>query len=136
MLCEEIYNRCRDKNYVRYYNCEMRPEEILEYMGKCRFVVTSRFHAMIFALMQRVPVLLVGWSHKYQEVLDYYNLGKYATDYSSLSTEPLLRVFQNVVNNEGLIRNAIESNYNKVLQSSYKNIIYVSEIIDSIKGKK
>ena len=35
--------------------------------------------------MQKVPVLLVGWSHKYQEVLDFFELGQYAIDFSDLT---------------------------------------------------
>jgi polysaccharide pyruvyl transferase WcaK-like protein len=37
-------------------------------------LVTSRFHAMISALATTTPVLVVGWSHKYAEVLDEIGL--------------------------------------------------------------
>jgi polysaccharide pyruvyl transferase WcaK-like protein len=33
-------------------------------------LVTSRFHAMVSALATTTPVLVVGWSHKYAEVLE------------------------------------------------------------------
>jgi polysaccharide pyruvyl transferase WcaK-like protein len=133
LICEEIYQRCPDKTNIRWYHKEMSPEEIREYIGKCRFIVASRFHAMIFALTKKVPVLLVGWSHKYQEVLDFFNLGKYATDFSKLSIQSLIEGFNKLVYSEDDIKKKLDENYEKVIESSYKNIKYISEILDGIK---
>jgi polysaccharide pyruvyl transferase WcaK-like protein len=41
-------------------------------IGRSRLVVGSRFHALVAALSQAVPVVAVGWSHKYAELLDDY----------------------------------------------------------------
>ena len=49
----------RDRDKVRWYHKEMDAEEIRAYIGKCRFLVASRFHAMIGSLEQKVPVLLI-----------------------------------------------------------------------------
>jgi len=38
-------------------------------VGRHRLAVTSRFHGMIAALDTATPVLVLGWSHKYREVL-------------------------------------------------------------------
>lgn len=81
LICDAVYEGVKNKDMVRWYHKEMDAEEIRAYLGKCRFLVASRFHAMIGALEQRVPVLLVGWSHKYQEVLDFFELGQYAIDF-------------------------------------------------------
>ena len=45
---------------------ELDAEEIRERIGQCEFLIASRFHAMVFALAEQVPVMLIGWSHKYQ----------------------------------------------------------------------
>jgi len=38
-------------------------------IGTASFVVGSRYHALVSALAQGVPVLAAGWSHKYEELL-------------------------------------------------------------------
>lgn len=135
-ICDAVYKEIKDKSKVRWYYKEMDAEEVRDYIGKCRFLVASRFHAMVGALQKKVPVLLVGWSHKYQEVLDFFELGKYATDFSHLNIEDLKKTFHDFVNEEYMIRRNIEKNYESVMESSRKNIRYISEVIDGIVDEK
>lgn len=132
LVGDAIYNNIADKTKVRWYHKEMDAEEIRAYIGKCRYLVASRFHAMIGSLEQKVPVLLIGWSHKYQEVLDMFELGQYAIDFSKLELSELKESFRNFISNEKDIRAKLDKNLDKVLESSKNNIKYISEIIDEI----
>lgn len=134
-VCDVVYESVKNKEMVRWYHKEMTAEEIRAYIGKCRFLVASRFHAMIGALQQKVPVLLVGWSHKYQEVLDFFELGQYAIDFSDLTAESLQKEFEKFIQEEETIRGKLDEHYEKVMESSKKNIVYVSEIVDEIVGE-
>ncbi len=135
MICDAVYEKVSDKDMVRWYHKEMDAEEIRYYIARCRFLVASRFHAMIGALQKKVPVLLVGWSHKYQEVLDMFGLGQYAIDFSKLDVESLLSEFDRFVENESNIREKLDENYDAVMKSSADNILLISEVIDEIVGK-
>ena len=42
------------------------------YLAQARLVVGSRFHALVGALSEGVPVVAVGWSHKYDLLLEDY----------------------------------------------------------------
>ena len=130
MVADEIYDMVKNKDMVRWYHKEMDAEEIREYISKCRFLVASRFHSMIGSLEKKVPVLLVGWSHKYQEVLDMFHLGQYAIDYSKMDTELLKKEFDSFVLAEDEIREKLEKYHEEVLASSALNIKYISEVID------
>lgn len=135
MVGDAIYAGVADKNKVRWYHKEMDAEEIRAYIGKCKYLVASRFHAMIGSLEQKVPVLLIGWSHKYQEVLDMFELGQYAIDFSKLELEELKKSFKDFIENENDIREKLDKNLDSVLASSRNNIKYISEIIDEIMNK-
>jgi colanic acid/amylovoran biosynthesis protein len=45
--------------------------------GTCRFVIGSRYHGLVNALTQGVPVIAAGWSHKYHALLQEYGMDKY-----------------------------------------------------------
>ena len=45
-------------------------------------MLTSRFHAMISALALGVPPVVIGWSHKYAEVLAEFGIERFAVDFA------------------------------------------------------
>ncbi len=131
-VCAEVYEAVRDRTNVRFYPNEMFPEELRLLIGKCEALVASRFHAMIGALERGVPVLLVGWSHKYKEVLDMFGLGEYAADYSGLTSDKLWTEFKRLLKNYSEIRAKISENLPRVKESSRENIALISEEIDKV----
>lgn len=67
-------------------------------------LVTSRFHAMVSALSVGTPVLVVGWSHKYEEVLDDFGLAEWTLDYSALAAGGLEERFAALVEASPAVR--------------------------------
>ncbi len=135
MICSEVYELAQNKDSIRWYPREMSPEEIRELLGRSRCLVASRFHAMIGALEKCTPVLLIGWSHKYKEVLDMFGLGEYAADFSSLSPDTLREKFSQFISDNDSIRQRIRTHLPEVLESSRDNIRFISEEIDKAAAK-
>jgi len=62
--------------------------ELREKISEYKVVLTSRFHGLIAALETRTPLLVIGWSHKYLEVLETFDLkDEYCIDYKSIDSE-------------------------------------------------
>ena len=133
---DRIFSLVKNKNAVRWYHKEMAAEEIREYIGKCEDLVASRFHAMIGALERKVPVFLIGWSHKYQEVLDMFELGQYAADYSELTVDELIEGFEKMKADNGNIIELLNKHHEEVVKSSKMNICLISKRIDKIIQEK
>ncbi len=119
--CGRVYQGVRAKDRCRFLDVALSAGELRHIIGKTRFFLASRFHAMISGLAMGVPTLLVGWSHKYLEVLDMFELGEWQMDYSALSLEKLAARFARLVESEQEIRARIEAHLPDVLASSRRN---------------
>ena len=50
------------------------PQVLKSIIGKSRAFIGSRYHAILGALYQGVPTLTLGWSHKYPELMEAFDL--------------------------------------------------------------
>jgi polysaccharide pyruvyl transferase WcaK-like protein len=55
--------------------------QIHQIINACEANLVSRFHAMVAALSSGIPVLVIGWSHKYLEVMERFGQGDMVIDY-------------------------------------------------------
>ncbi len=133
-ICRKVYAMVNNHEMTRFIDKEMKPEEIREYIGLARYLIISRFHAMIGALQRKKPILLIGWSHKYTEVMEMFGLGQQSVDFSQLSADILSEKYEELKKNEKSIISSIEEHYEEVMDSSRDNIRLISPIIDFYSG--
>lgn len=77
-LCREIARRVGARDDFLVIDQELSSQALRHVIGRCTLFVASRFHAMVSSLAMGVPTLVIGWSHKYQEVLDMFGLAEWA----------------------------------------------------------
>ncbi|NLR93087.1 polysaccharide pyruvyl transferase family protein [Flammeovirga agarivorans] len=64
---------------------EEDPIKLKQKLSKAKFVIGSRFHALASSLSNSVPCIALGWSHKYEELFELYDL----TDFAFLELDKL-----------------------------------------------
>ncbi|MFZ9628543.1 MAG: polysaccharide pyruvyl transferase family protein [Ilumatobacteraceae bacterium] len=84
-VCREIASLLSDDSGVHHVDAELTAGELRTLVARSRVLVTSRFHAMISGLSTCTPTIVLGWSHKYREVLDDFGLVEFGTDVSALA---------------------------------------------------
>ena len=84
-VCREVYEALEEVAGVHVLDLNLGPSELRAVIAGSEALVTSRFHAMISALATETPVLVVGWSHKYAEVLEEFGLEDLALAYDDLA---------------------------------------------------
>lgn len=71
-----------DPAAITYVDFDLNTASIRSLTEQCELLITSRFHAMVAALALGVPPLVMGWSHKYEEVLEMFGCEGDAVDFS------------------------------------------------------
>ncbi|MBK9441200.1 MAG: polysaccharide pyruvyl transferase family protein [Comamonadaceae bacterium] len=68
------------RNIVKFTG-SLNAAQIHKVINACDVHLVSRFHAMVAALSSGVPVLVIGWSHKYLEVMECFSQEDMVFDY-------------------------------------------------------
>lgn len=66
---------------------DVNTDGIRALISACDILVTSRFHAMVAGLSLAVPTFVIGWSHKYGEVLELFGCEADAIDFSKIEDD-------------------------------------------------
>lgn len=128
-LCRDIYERISDKTQCMFLDQELSSQELRYWIGRCDYFVASRFHAMVSSLAMGVPTLVIGWSHKYREVLEMFELEQWAFGQDKLSQEHLRSEFNKLVAEEKPVRAKLKEHLPEVKKQSAKQVKVIQEVI-------
>ncbi|MEZ0121966.1 MAG: polysaccharide pyruvyl transferase family protein [Candidatus Reddybacter sp.] len=71
--------------------------QIFNIIGSCDVHAVSRFHAMIASLALEIPVMVIGWSHKYLEVMEQFEQQDMVLDYKEGKIEPIIKCIEQLI---------------------------------------
>ncbi|MEX1078645.1 MAG: polysaccharide pyruvyl transferase family protein [Homoserinimonas sp.] len=130
-LCQEIYEHLTETEPVLFIDREL-PSQALRYLiGRCDLFVASRFHAMVSALAMAVPTLVIGWSHKYQEVLEMFDAEEWAMGHDDLELAQLIERFEALASNRDRVAGTLAEHLPSVKQKSYEQAELIARIVHS-----
>lgn len=120
-VCRDLVAAVDDPE-VSLIDRSLRPAELRAVIGASDALITSRFHAMISALAMTTPALVVGWSHKYAEVLQEFGAEDLAVPYDRSDGSTLPEAFDLVWFQREQWRQRIEDALPKVLARAGHNL--------------
>lgn len=86
---------------------DVNTRAIRELISRLGLVVTSRFHAMVAALSLGVPTFVIGWSHKYLEVMEDFEQAGRALDWQESSVEATLEQIRQLLGDSSMVGSQI-----------------------------
>jgi polysaccharide pyruvyl transferase WcaK-like protein len=115
--------------HVTTFSGSLNAAQIHQIIKECDVAAVSRFHAMVGALVCHTPIVVIGWSHKYMEVMERFGQQDMVLDYRDGQVGPVLkRIEQLIFQCEERVAR-IASALPEVQASSRQQTDYVSTII-------
>ncbi|MFW5703418.1 MAG: polysaccharide pyruvyl transferase family protein [Patescibacteria group bacterium] len=129
-LSKELYRQLEANPSVTFVDAELSAQELRFIIGKCDIFISSRFHAMVSSLKMGVPTIVLGWSHKYAEVLALFDIEKYALPYKQITFESVMTLFDEIIANKETIHKKITERLPPVIFQAQSSFEYIIKIIN------
>lgn len=128
-VCRQVVATCSDEMVVGL-DVDLTAGQLRRVIAGSQVLVTSRFHAMISGLSTARPTVVVGWSHKYREVLDDFGLTRFGCDSSSLSdTDSIVALVAEALEDQESIVGAIKRSLPAVRERSMRNFEVMEQVL-------
>jgi polysaccharide pyruvyl transferase WcaK-like protein len=114
VICQDIKAMFMDETRVVLIEEDLSCLESEQVLKQFQFLVASRYHSVVFAFKNAVPVIAIGWAVKYQELLkhfkqsDYYFDCRAGIDWERLSSM-LSQMMINVAAEKGKIQTQLDA---------------------------
>jgi colanic acid/amylovoran biosynthesis protein len=130
-LCRNIFGRLKgNKDSILFLNEELGSQELRYWIGECDYFVASRFHAMVSSLAMSVPTIVVGWSHKYREVLEMFELEGWAMEQKDFSGDTLGEKFKQLIKEEESVRKKLKQHLSGVKVKSRIQVQVINDVLN------
>jgi colanic acid/amylovoran biosynthesis protein WcaK/AmsJ len=113
-----------------FINKDINFESIKKIINLCDITIVSRFHAMIAALSLLTPVFVLGWGHKYLEVMEKFKLEEYVVDYKKNDTAHILCKLEDLMSNKVPIIKKIKEYLPEIERDSLKQFSFLYEYLN------
>ena len=129
-----IVNSIRTKitatSNVYFVDQPVNTAAIRKMLNSCDGLLTSRFHAMIAGLTLGVPTLVLGWSHKYQEVLSLFGTEGYFLNWEQLAPDTIIEATESLLAERENVTLSLSSHLSQVKQSSARQFDWLQEYLN------
>lgn len=129
-VCREIAARFGDDPRVVLVDADLTAGELRRLVAGSRSLVTSRFHAMISGLATCTPTVVVGWSHKYREVLGDFGLAELGCDSAQLASPAVIvDLVEGVLARRDEVTHQIAVHLPAVKERSARNLTEIARVV-------
>lgn len=98
-------------------------------LAESDYLVASRFHAMIAGLALGIPTMVLGWSHKYREILSMFEIAEWAYDYKDLDVAKLNAQIESFIANGDDIRTKVVRNIGGVKAAAQRQFDWLGDFL-------
>lgn len=119
----------KDKDKIVFIDKDINTNGIKKIISHCDIIMTSRFHAMIASLTLVKPTIVIGWSHKYLEVMSRFDMEEYVIDYRGVTSNHIISVLNKIQMDKEITQMLIQKNLPKIIESSQRQFEFIYKFL-------
>jgi polysaccharide pyruvyl transferase WcaK-like protein len=107
-------------------------EQLLSQLSRTDFVVATRFHNVLLALLSNKPTVAISFHHKCSSLMSAMGLSEYCLDINDLKGDKLIEQFYQLEKNAGALRVMISEKaegYREALDDQYNLILQTLDVV-------
>jgi len=133
-LSKAIEEQVQDGRCEVVITRQMSGEQVKGVIRQFDGIVAARYHSIIAALSMGIPVLAIGWHHKYEGVLSRFGLSEWVCDVSELQAAALCDRFDALWEQRVSIRKDIEASLPGIKETIHAGALEVRALLDKRHG--
>ena len=123
-LCEQFKTFFADNEKVRLISQEYDCVLLQRILAKFDFIIASRYHSIVHAYKENVPVIAIGWAEKYAELLQTFGQSQYLFDVRErYDSAQIISAVVNMISHIDVNRSAIKTKLDVIKEDSIFNSI-------------
>lgn len=79
-LVKAVLGKTKNKDKIDVITGEYSSPELINIIGRFKYVVASRYHSVVFAYRMGVPAIILGWANKYIDLAEHFQQQDYVFD--------------------------------------------------------
>ncbi len=113
--CQNIKRIFSGTDKVKLFEEDLDAPELEYIIKQCNFLIASRYHSIVHAYKYGVPVIAIGWSIKYKELLNEFQQSDYFFEgRKNISQKDLLNSVEQIISRTEQESKVINSKTNQI----------------------
>lgn len=122
VVAHEIKTMFADDDQVVVHDVELKnAAETKDEIASCDVFVASRYHSCVAALSSGVPLLVIGWHYKYENLMELYGQKEWLLSTCDCTPEILVEKFCGLWHKKESIRRELKNRAQCVLNKVYES---------------
>jgi len=128
-VVKKIINKMTLKENCVLIKGDYPAEDLKGIIGQCDYFVGSRYHSIVASLSMCVPTLVIGWSHKYREIMKLFNQDRFIINMEDINPDDLINKIDELCLNKKMIKIELEKHVGEVRDAAKNSAVFVKNTL-------
>jgi|GEM_PF-2588208 len=100
-------------------------------ISNAHICISSRYHTTVASISTCVPVVVIGWGYKYDQLLTVSGIPSLIENHKTFNADTFYPIFKTVFDNRDYYSNIISLNVEEIKKDIYKNVDIINRITEN-----